>query len=277
VVRCESSGGAAAAAQRGIIPRVGLFETLTGAARVTHVSAPAGSGKTSLLRSWIREARLADRVAWVAVEPKEHDPQRFWLSVLNALRTTVSGSELVRAVSAAPELDTAALTERLLQDLDLLEQPLWLVLDDLHELDSRQAMRELELVLMRAPADLRFVLLTRHDLSLGLHRLRLEGGLSELRTDDLRFELDESRALLEGSGVQLSEQALALLQERTEGWAAGSAWQLCRWAATQTRSASPRSSPAANGRWPSTCSPRCSSANRTKYGDSCCAPRCSTE
>jgi LuxR family transcriptional regulator, maltose regulon positive regulatory protein len=74
---------------------------------------------------------------------------------------------------------------------------------------------------MRAPKQLRFVLATRKDLRLGLHRLRLEGELTEVRTQDLRFTLAETRALFESARVQLPEAALALLYERAEGWAAG--------------------------------------------------------
>lgn len=55
---------------------------------------------------------------------------------------------------------------------------------------------------------------------LGLHRLRLHGELTELRADDLRFSLAEARDLFAGSGVDLPETALAVLHERTEGWAA---------------------------------------------------------
>jgi len=65
------------------------------------------------------------------------------------------------------------------------------------------------------------VLASRHDLHLGLHRLRLEGELSEIRASSLRFSRDEARALFEAVGKRLSESALALLHERTEGWAAG--------------------------------------------------------
>ena len=98
---------------------------------------------------------------------------------------------------------------------------IWLVIDDLHELCSDDVFRQLELLLMRAPAELRFVLVSRRELHLGLHRLRLEGELTEIRAADLRFSLDESRALFESAGVQLSESGVALLAERTEGWAAG--------------------------------------------------------
>ena len=65
------------------------------------------------------------------------------------------------------------------------------------------------------------MLSTRREPRLGLHRLRLDGELTEIRADDLRFSLDEARALFDGGGVELSDSALALLYERTEGWAAG--------------------------------------------------------
>lgn len=76
----------------------------------------------------------------------------------------------------APEADGWELVERLLADLDGLRETLWLVVDDLHELGPT-ALRQLELLVLRAPVDLRFVLSSRHDVRLGLRRLRLEGEL----------------------------------------------------------------------------------------------------
>ena len=127
------------AARAAVVSRPELWERLQGSARVTVVSAPAGSGKTVLLRSWIDAAGLAERAAWVPVGRNERDPHRFWLAVLGEL-----GSDL---------------------------------------------QRQLELLVMRAPEQLRFVLATRHDVRLGLHRLRVEGELTEIRSDDLRFSL----------------------------------------------------------------------------------------
>jgi LuxR family maltose regulon positive regulatory protein len=212
---------AVAAVRDGAVSRPGLFEVLAKAGRVTEVSAPAGSGKTQLMRSWIGEAGLAERAAWVAVQGEERDSQRFWLSVLAALRATTAGSALVRPLTAAPELDGWAVVERLLEDLGGLGDRVWLVIDDVHELRPDEALRQLELLVMRAPAELRFVLATRHDLRLGLHRLRLEGELTEIRAADLRFTRDEAQALFEAAGVELSDSALGLLHDRTEGWAAG--------------------------------------------------------
>jgi len=213
-------GRVAAAGAGLVVARPGLFRRLGGPARVTVVLAPPGSGKTVLLRSWIGQAGLAVCAAWVAAGRDERDPQRFWLSVLGALRQTAPGSGLVRPLSAAPKLDGWSIVERLLGDLAPLQDRLWLVIDDVHELDP-EALQQLELLVMRAPPRLRFVLATRHDVRLGLHRLRLEGQLAEIRGDDLRFSLAEARELYAAAGVELPESALVMLVERTEGWAAG--------------------------------------------------------
>ena len=174
-----------------------------------------------LMRSWIAEAGLARHAAWVPVDSEERDPQGFWISVADALRGTAAGSALVRPLTAAPGLDGWAVVERLLTDLAPLEDRLWLVIDDVHLLGSGEVLSQLELLLLRASQELRFVLATRHDLRLGLHRLRLDGELTEIRAADLRFSVAEARALFAATGVELPADALARLHRRTEGWAAG--------------------------------------------------------
>jgi LuxR family maltose regulon positive regulatory protein len=209
------------AVRGGVVVRHELFEQLNRAGRVTEVTGPAGSGKSVLLRSWIDESARADQAAQVSVKDEDRDPQRFWTSVADALRDTAAGSALVRPVTAAPDLDGWPVVERLLADLGSLRDQIWLVIEDVHVLGGSEALRQLELLLTRAPAGLRFVLASRSNLRLGLHRLRLEGDLTEIRAASLRFSRDEARALLEAAGVRLSESALGLLHERTEGWAAG--------------------------------------------------------
>jgi len=211
-----AAGRAAGLGAGGVVARPGLFGRL-GTARVTVVSAPPGSGKTVLLRSWINHAGLGDCTAFVAVGG---DPQRFWPSVVGALRQTGPGAALVQALTTAPGLDGWALVERLLKDLAPLGDRIWLVVDDMHELGA-EVLRQLELLVMRAPPELRFVLSARHDVRLGLHRLRLEGELAEIRADDLRFSVAEAGELFAAAAVELTEPTVAVLRERTEGWAAG--------------------------------------------------------
>src|SRR5215468_7629187 len=148
------AGGAAGPGPAGLVARPRLSGRL-GLHRVSVVSAPAGSGKTVLLRSWISWAGVAGSAAWVPAGRGERDPQRFWLPVLAALRQTAAGSALVRELTAAPDLDGWVITERLLADLAPLDDQLWLVVDDVHELGP-EALRQLELLIMRAPPELRF-------------------------------------------------------------------------------------------------------------------------
>jgi LuxR family transcriptional regulator, maltose regulon positive regulatory protein len=204
-----------------VVLRGALFGQLAEAERVVQISAPAGSGKTMLVRSWIDEAGLTQRAAWVPADSQERDPRLFWISVAEALRGTAAGSALVRPLTAAPDLDGWAVVERLLKDLAPLKDRLWLMIDDAHVLDAAEVLPQLELLLLRAPPQLRFVFATRHDLRLGLHRLRLEGELTEIRLADLRFSLAEARALFDATGVEVPADALTRLYGRTEGWAAG--------------------------------------------------------
>jgi ATP/maltotriose-dependent transcriptional regulator MalT len=203
------------------VSRPALAGRLAEAERVVHISAPTGSGKTVLMRSWIAEAGLARHAAWVPVDREVRDPRGFWISVADALRRTAAGSALVRPLTAAPDLDGWAVVDRLLTDLAPLEDRLWLVIDDAHLLGSGEVLAQLELLLLRTPPELRLVVATRHDLRLGLHRLRLEGDLTEIRAADLRFSLAEARALFGATGLELPGDALARLHARTEGWAAG--------------------------------------------------------
>jgi LuxR family maltose regulon positive regulatory protein len=205
----------------GLVSRGRLFGRLERAGRVALVSTPAGSGKTVLLRSWIGKAGLADRAAWVSAGQDWRDPQQFWLSVADGLRGTVPGGGLVRPLTAAPDLDGWAVVERLLEDLGTLRERVWLIVDDLHELECDTTLAQLELLVRHGPPELRIVLAARHGLRLGLHQLRLEGELTELGAADLRFTPAEARALLDAAGARLADPALASLVERTEGWAAG--------------------------------------------------------
>jgi LuxR family maltose regulon positive regulatory protein len=215
--------GEAPAVRAQSVPRQALFEVLshTGSGGVTLVSAPAGSGKTVLLRSWIRDAGLADRAAWVSVERGQRDAQRFWLSVIEGLRGAVGMGAFVEKLEPAPDFDGNAVVARLVSELGSLDEPVVLVVDDLHELRDAESLAQLELLLARLPHLLHIVLVTRVDPQLGLHRLRLGGELTEVRSSDLRFTVAETRELLAGSRIALPERSIELLHARTEGWVAG--------------------------------------------------------
>jgi LuxR family maltose regulon positive regulatory protein len=206
-------------ADQGLVLRRPLFDRLSGAGPVTTVTAPAGSGKTSLLRSWIAETGC--QAAWSTVQRDERDGERFWVSLIDALASLDGLEQLPARIGAAPDFGGEPMLERLLAAIRGLRAPGVLVIDDLHELHSAEALRGLAGFLARLGPELRVVLGTREDHPLGLHRLRLAGALTEIRPDELRFSIEETRELLDAAGISLSDEGLRLLHERSEGWAAG--------------------------------------------------------
>jgi LuxR family transcriptional regulator, maltose regulon positive regulatory protein len=204
-----------------LVLRRELFERLANAGQVTIVSAPAGGGKTTLLRSWIAESGSGCRAAWTTVGRDERDSQRFWDSVIDALAGIADGDAPATRASDAPRPPCEVPIERLRDVLERIDGPAVLVIDDLHELQSAEALTSLERFLVHLPADFRVVLLTRRNPGLGEHRLRLTGELTELRAADLCFSLTETRELLAATHTRLSDAGTAMLHERTEGWAAG--------------------------------------------------------
>ena len=241
----------------GMVARGDLVARLDDAAtrKVTIISAPAGSGKTSLLRAWADRPDQAHRIASVPVRHNEQDAQLFWLALLNAVRQA-SGTIQYEPPAATPDFDGQAMVDRVLLELAEHRGRTVLVIDDVHEL-TPAALAQLARLLANLPPQAHAIVSTRRDLRLRLHQLRLADELAEIRAADLRFSERETAELLASSGIALSAAGTTLLQHRTEGWAAGLRLAGFPWPVTLTLSVSSRSSPGATARSPSTCSPRC--------------------
>jgi LuxR family transcriptional regulator, maltose regulon positive regulatory protein len=210
-------------AQPRLIGRGDLLAALDRAAahKVTIISAPAGSGKTSLLRAWADRPDQPNRFAIMQVRRSQRDAQQFWLALLGAVRQASGTASRAEPPAATPDFNGRAMVDRVLSELSDQPGRLMLVLDDLHELTSPDALAQLTLLLCSLPGNVHAVLATRRDLRLRLHQLRLAGELAEIRAADLRFTEQETRELLESSGIVVSPAGVALLHQRTEGWAAG--------------------------------------------------------
>ena len=189
--------------------------------KVTVVSAPPGSGKTWLLRAWADRSRNSRQVAFVSVERDQRDPQQFWLSVLRAIRELPRKPVEARSEGATPAFDGQAMIERILFELADQREPVVMVIDDLQELHSDEALVQLERLLRRLPTSACAVLSGRRDPRVRLHQLRLAGQVANIRARDLVFSEAETRELLLASGITVSADDAATLHRRTEGWAAG--------------------------------------------------------
>ncbi|WP_435821048.1 LuxR C-terminal-related transcriptional regulator [Micromonospora musae] len=202
---------------------------------VTLVSAPAGWGKSTLLAAWTRlvggssgegaEVRPDGSVveaarpvpAWVSVEAGD-DGDRLWSYLAAALRAgTGPGRDSAQVPDRPPRPDQL---ELLAAGLAAREEPVLLVVDDLHRVTDPAALTGLDFLLRHAEQRLRLVVGARAGLPLAVHRLRLAGELTEIGPDELAFTDDEVADLLTAHGVALSGTALHRLRERTGGWPA---------------------------------------------------------
>lgn len=209
----------------GMVSRPRLLSMLdrAGDSPVTVVCAAAGWGKTLLLTEWVRRHGVAT-TAWISLDADDNDEPRFWSGVLDALSrcAAVPAASPLRtlAVPAGPGGYPRFLAE-VVNGLQELPQPVWLVLDDLQEITDPRPLHGLETLLRHQPAALHMVLSTRHDPPLPLARLRLADQVSEIRAEDLRFTATEAGALLHAAGIRLAPAQLNLLLEQLEGWSAG--------------------------------------------------------
>jgi ATP/maltotriose-dependent transcriptional regulator MalT len=190
--------------------------------RLVVISAPAGWGKTCLLRDW-RLADTASGTAWMSVDTGDNDPVRFWAHVITGVTSVSAGFDAALRVLTAPGaagLDTAL--PMLVNELAALPVPLTLVFDDYHLVSNQEVLHSVAFLVEHLPPGVRLALAARADPELPLARLRARGELLEIRADDLRFTEDETAALLNGTmSLALAPADIRALQHRTEGWAAG--------------------------------------------------------
>ena len=190
---------------------------------LTLVSAPAGFGKTTLLAQWLAESGTL--AAWVSLGPEDNDPTSFLSYVIAALQTldaqigTTALSLLRTPQPPPPEAVLAVLSN----DLAGHEAgDFTLVLDDYHIINDESIQRGMTFLLEHLPPHLHLILASRADPPLPLARLRAQGQLCEIRTADLRFGAAEVSAFLQAvMGLDLEASAIAILEQRTEGWIAG--------------------------------------------------------
>ncbi|MGB7340437.1 MAG: hypothetical protein WBC91_16180, partial [Phototrophicaceae bacterium] len=190
--------------------------------RLTLVCAPAGFGKTNIISEWLSQC---DRLsAWLSLDEQDNDPTRFLTYVIASIQTIAPdlGNDLLKTLKSPqpPAIDTLLIP--LINALATIPEKFILVLDDYHVLDLPEIDTALAFLLDNLPPQMQIVITTREDPQLPLARLRGRRQLTELRASDLRFTDDEAYQFLNTSmGLALSQDYVAILEERTEGWIVG--------------------------------------------------------
>lgn len=209
--------------QRGILSRPRLAPMMD---RVSHhpvvlMYAPAGSGKSILLSDWVRRQPPDSVVAWMACSRLADTPVAFWSALSGSIAAALEETGRVPTRPGSLPSIRRELLDDLLAWLGRLPIGSSLVWDDFQEVAHPQTQRDIQYLVDRLPPVVTLVIVSRSFPQLAINRARVEGRLLELRADDLAFTPDETAELVRINGITLSPDQLGVLQERTQGWAAG--------------------------------------------------------
>ncbi len=185
------------------------------------ISAPAGFGKTTLACDWIAESKRP--FSWLSLDAGDNDPLRFLAYLVLSLQQIdehIGVGVKVALETSEPPLLNLLLTE-LLNDIAVTEDAFTLVLDDYHVIETQEVHDAVDFLLDHMPPQMHLVITSRVDPPLSLSRLRARGQMTELRSSELRFTVEEAASFLNDCmDVQLPPEDVAALEERTEGWIA---------------------------------------------------------
>jgi LuxR family maltose regulon positive regulatory protein len=203
--------------------------------KLTLISAPAGFGKTTLLSEWVEYLRLnasnenqiEKRIAWLSLDERDNDLNRFLVYFLAALRHTdgidaTFGECVLNLLQSNQQPTTEEIITSLINEFAIISHKVILIIDDYHTIDSSLIDDTLSFLLDYLPPQLHLIVATREDPQLSLARLRVNDKLTEFRAIDLRFTSSEVAEFLNQTmGLDLSSGDIAALETRTEGWIAG--------------------------------------------------------
>lgn len=186
------------------------------------ISAPAGYGKTTLVSSWLKDIQVPS--TWLSLDEDDNDPIRFLQNFLAALQKIIPAiqPDLLSVFQGMKPDPFSALLNFLINEIAGYASSFVFVIDDFHLIHAQPVLDMLTSLLEHSPPQMHLVLISRIDPPLPLFRLRARDQLVEIRVEQLQFNKEETTVFLnEIMGLSLSDDDVAALEKRTEGWIAG--------------------------------------------------------
>lgn len=197
-----------------------LERGLTG--KLTLISAQAGSGKSTLLSEWTGQC---DRtVCWLSLDERDNNPHRFLNYFISALQKVSSelGGNALSEIQTPQSLDSEFLLTGLINEITRIAKLFVIILDDYHVITEPEIQQMLLFLLDHQPPTMHLIISSRADPPWPLSRFRARGEILEVRSQEMRFTLEEAAEFLnDRMGLALSPEDIAALESRTEGWIAG--------------------------------------------------------
>lgn len=193
--------------------------------RLSLICAPAGYGKSMLAAQWLNQFGPDSKanVYWLSLDRNDNNFVRFLSYLTAALGIDNLDCSTYRAIGMPQLPTTDVLISNLINDISRASnQSIVLVLDDYQRIQLPQIHQTIEALIDHGPPSLHLAMITREDPPLALSRMRVQGELTEVRAENLRFTQEESDLFFkEVMKLNLEPQWVKTLEMRTEGWIAG--------------------------------------------------------
>jgi LuxR family transcriptional regulator, maltose regulon positive regulatory protein len=206
----------------GLIERARLVDRLSRArsGRFVSLVAPPGYGKTTVLGQWA--AKDPRSFAWVSLDRRDNDPVVLLTYIAEALNTDAAVDPLVfKGLVSRGDSVWARGLPRLGSAFAAREEPLVLVLDDVHTLEDPHCLDALVALALHVPVGSQLVFSGRTEPNVGLATMRANRELLEVDSRALALSDAEAHLLLGAAGAEVTTTEAAELNRHAEGWAAG--------------------------------------------------------
>jgi len=204
-----------------MVPREALYSRLEEGRQLplSLITAPAGYGKTTLISHWLQTREQPS--AWLSLDKEDSDLRVFLSYLVAAARTVVPAccGNMLAKLQADEPLVPRELALALCNDLNGIEAPLILALDDYHCLHNTAIHEFVDRVLEHPPRNLHLAIMSRWDPPLSLATMRGRHLMTEVRLQDLQFNEAETAVFVERAlDRAIAAPILERLQDKTEGW-----------------------------------------------------------
>jgi len=190
---------------------------------LTLISAPAGFGKTTLITSWLNETGRQPHTAWFSLDADDSDPVHFVYYLTATLQKVEPrvGRAPISLLGSLKMPETNDLVSLLANEITAAGEPIVLVLDDYHMVNSDEVNNAVAFLVEHMPDRLRLVMSCRDEPRLPLGRWRSLDRVFEIGPESLRFSQEEAVLFFRQTmGVNIDAKAVRTLETRTEGWVA---------------------------------------------------------
>ncbi|CAH1664761.1 MULTISPECIES: LuxR C-terminal-related transcriptional regulator [unclassified Chelatococcus] len=189
--------------------------------RLTHIGAPAGFGKTTLMRQWYETLMDCGRTAiWLNASRHEHDIVHSLIQVLSPAMPNLH-DVLERGDHVAGFRTTDLEVRALLRATMDWDRPLAVFIDEA-DLLSKESGHSLLRLIEWLPQNVSFICASRGRLPFPTARLLSLGEVRRIGIEELRFTPQEMLEAAKRTGItNLLPAEVEKLHARTEGWATG--------------------------------------------------------